>query len=236
MTRYAEPERHAYLHPHVDPHHRDGVSRILGALGVKAGDRVIELGAGSGRFTDVILDLGVRVLAIEPDPVLLAGLRTRLALREGVTFFEGTIENVASEDLRSAAAVVGFHVLHHLDRGSLEGLADRLRAEQDRATFRGFAFLEPNPWSPLFPIQIALTPGMRFREERGLWGNDYAAVFAPRGVSVGTLGHQGLIPPPLARRLPKSLLPGMPLRTRNRQPFYLYRVIGNALRRDPRNP
>lgn len=231
MTRYAEPERHAYLHPPVDAHHRDGVARILEALGVKARDLVIELGAGSGRFTDVLLDLGVRVLAIEPDAVLLMGLRSRLADREGVTFFEGTIEAVAAEDLRSAAAVVGFHVLHHLDRKSLEALADRLRAEQDRVTFRGFAFLEPNPWSPLFPIQIAFTPGMRFHEERGLWENDYAAVFEPRGVLVRTLGHQGLIPPPLARRLPRSMLPGMPLGTRGAQPFYLYRVIGNVLPR-----
>lgn len=231
MTTYAEPERHAYLHPPVDTHHRDGVARILEALGVAAGDRVIELGAGSGRFTDVILDLGVRVLAIEPDPVLLAGLRVRTAGRQGIAFFAGTIEQVAEEDLRSANAVVGFHVLHHLDRRSLEGLADRLRVEQDRATFRGFAFLEPNPWSPLFPLQIAFTPGMRFQEERGLWRNDYPAVFAPRGVSVGTLGHQGLIPPPIARRLPNAVLPGMPLRTRRAQPFYLYRVIGSVFPR-----
>jgi len=208
---------------------------MFDALGIEAGELVIELGAGSGRFTEVVLDLGVRVLAVEPDPVLLAGLRSRLAGRQGVAFLEGTIEEVAEQDLHSASAVVGFHVLHHLDRRSLEGLADRLHAEQDRATFRGFAFLEPNPWSPLFPIQIAFTPGMRFREERGLWGNDYAAVFAPRGVDVGTLGHQGLIPPPLARRLPKALLPGMPLRTRRAQPFYLYRLIGNVPRRDPLN-
>lgn len=235
MTTYAEPERHAYLHPPIDPHHRDGVARILEALGVKASDLVIELGAGSGRFTDVILELGVRVLAIEPDPVLLAGLSTRLAGREGVTFFPGTIENVAPEDLHAASAVVGFHVLHHLDRKSLEGLADRLRGELDRPTFRGFAFLEPNPWSPLFPIQIAFTPGMRFAEERGLWANDYAGVFGSRGVPVGTLGHQGVIPPPLARRLPEALLPAMPIRTRRPQPFYLYRVIGSVLRRDPAN-
>ena len=236
MTTYSEPERHSYLHPPVDPHHRDGVARILEVLGVRAGDRVIELGAGSGRFTEVILELGVGVLAIEPDPVLMAGLRDRLDGRPGLAFFEGTIEAAAPEDLRSARAVVGFHVLHHLDRRSLEGLADRLRAEQDRPTFLGFAFLEPNPWSPLFPIQIAFTPGMRFHEERGLWRNDYAAAFAPSGVAVGTLGHQGLIPPPLARRLPKSLLPGMPLRTRVPQPFYLYRVIGNVMRKERARP
>lgn len=236
MTTYAEPERHAYLHPPIDPHHSDGVARILDALGVKASDLVIELGAGSGRFTEVILDLGVRVLAIEPDPVLLKGLESRLAGRDGVTFFPGTIDKVTAEDLHAAVAVIGFHVLHHLDRKSLEDLADRLRGELDRPTFRGFAFLEPNPWSPLFPIQIAFTPGMRFREERGLWGNDYAGVFAPRGVPVGTLGHQGLIPPPLARRLPKSLLPDMPLATRRAQPFYLYRVIGNVLPRKRATP
>jgi hypothetical protein len=70
---------------------------------------------------------------------------------------------------------------------------------------------------------------MRFREERGLWENDYAAVFAPRGVAVGTLGHVGLIPPPVARSLPESWLPAMPLRTRWAQPLYLYRVVGKVL-------
>lgn len=229
MTTYAEPARHVYLHPPLDEHHRDGVASMVGLLGVNAGDRVIELGAGSGRFTEALLDLRLRVLAIEPDPVLFADLRGRLSGREGIAFHQGTIENVSDDDLGSAQAVVGFHVLHHLDRNSLESLADRLRGEQGREDFKGFAFLEPNPWSPLFPIQIALTPGMRFREERGLWGNDYRAVFASRGATIGTLGHQGLVPPPLARLLPKSFLPRMALHTRRAQPLYLYRVIGHAL-------
>ena len=30
-------------------------------------------------------------------------------------------------------------------------------------------FVEPNPWCPLFPIQITLTPGMRWAAERGIY-------------------------------------------------------------------
>jgi SAM-dependent methyltransferase len=228
LTRYSEPQKHAYLHPPLDAHHRDGVARMVCLLGLREGDEVLELGAGSGRFTDVLLDLGLRVFAVEPDPVLLADLRARLASRSGLTFFEGTVEQADGGDLARMNAFLGFHVLHHLDEKSLTGLAERIRDQQGRETFRGFAFLEPNPWSPLFPIQIALTPGMRFREEKGLWWNDYRAVFGARGVAVGTLAHSGMIPPPLARRLPESLQPSMKLGTRVPQPFFLYRVIGHA--------
>jgi hypothetical protein len=231
LTTYAEPSRHAYLHPPLDLHHRDGVARIVERLGLQPGDRVAELGAGSGRFTDVLLELGIPVLAIEPDPVLLTGLKSRLCDRAGFTFHPGTIESVAAEDLQSVRAVVGFHVLHHLDRASLAGLADRLGAAMTRDSFAGFAFLEPNPWSPLFPIQIAITPGMSFREERGLWSNDYSEAFGARGVAIATLGHQGLIPPPLARLLPERFLPSMPVRTSAPQPVYLYRLMGHVVPR-----
>jgi len=231
VTTYAEPERHSYLHPPLDRHHRDGVARMVERLGLQRGETVAELGAGSGRFTDALLDLGLSVLAIEPDAVLLEGLKDRLPGRPGLTFHHGTIETVEEAALAALGAIVGFHVLHHLDARSLESLADRIRPQIARASFRGFAFLEPNPWSPLFPIQIALTPGMRFREEQGLWRNDYASVFAARGVKIGTLGHQGLIPPPLARALPGGLLPAMPVRTAVPQPLYLYRLIGHAVSR-----
>ena len=168
------------------------------------------------------------MLAIEPDPVLLNELRERLQGRDTVEYFEGTVDSVDAARLRRVHAFVGFHVLHHLDAASLQGLAERIKAQQDRNSFRGFAFLEPNPWSPLFPVQIAFTPGMRFGEEKGLWLNDYPRAFASCGVAAHTLGHAGLVPPPLARLLPASLLPPMRLGTRATQPFFLYRLVGHV--------
>jgi SAM-dependent methyltransferase len=63
---------------------------------------VLELGAGTGKLTRAVARLGVRVVAVEPDPRMLAVLR-RLGL-EGV---EGSGEAIPFEDGVADAVVAG---------------------------------------------------------------------------------------------------------------------------------
>jgi SAM-dependent methyltransferase len=63
---------------------------------------VVELGAGTGKLTRAVAALGVRVVAVEPDPRMLAVLRG-LGL-EGV---EGSAEAIPFEDGTADAVVAG---------------------------------------------------------------------------------------------------------------------------------
>jgi protein-L-isoaspartate(D-aspartate) O-methyltransferase len=55
------------------------VGRLLQALAVRPGDRVLEVGTGSGYVTACLCRLGARVTSLEIDPELAAGARARLA-------------------------------------------------------------------------------------------------------------------------------------------------------------
>ena len=61
--------------------------------------------------------------------------------------------------------MVGFFVLHHLPE--LESYF--IAAHRALRPGGRMVFVEPNPYHPLFPVQIALTPGMRWQAERGIY-------------------------------------------------------------------
>lgn len=70
---------------------------------------VVELGAGTGKLTRAIADLGVRVVAIEPDPRMLAVLRGR-----GLEGVDGTAEAIPVGDGEADGVVAG-SALHWFD-------------------------------------------------------------------------------------------------------------------------
>jgi SAM-dependent methyltransferase len=72
---------------------------------------VVELGGGTGKLTRVVAALGMRVVAIEPDPRMLAVLRGL-----GLEGLEGSAEAIPLED-GAADAVVAGSSLHWFDLG-----------------------------------------------------------------------------------------------------------------------
>ena len=170
MATYAHPEQHVYLDATItDIHHRQIVLNLIENFGLKVGDAVVELGAGSGRYTELLLECGLKVIALEPDTVLAKKLRTRLGNKSDLQVLSSDSLAIGSYP-NSVKAVCGFHVLHHI-RGEelkrLYSLFDQLFA--DRPSMSGWFFLEPNPFCPLYAVQILLTPGMSLKEERGIW-------------------------------------------------------------------
>lgn len=81
------------------------------ALQPAPGHRVLDLGAGTGKLTAMLVGLGVEVSAVEPDPAMLAELRRRLP---DVLTLAGRAEAIPLPDC-SVDAVVAGQALHWFD-------------------------------------------------------------------------------------------------------------------------
>ncbi len=100
--------------------------------GVTLGDRLLEVGPGPGRTTELLAALGIPVVAAEPDAELAAGLAARLAGPAGgrapvtVVRADGARLPFAGGSFSGAACLT---MLHHVPSA---GLQDRLLAEVAR--------------------------------------------------------------------------------------------------------
>jgi SAM-dependent methyltransferase len=199
MTTYKDSKGHGYLDPTPgDAHHNMVMQSILDHFGLVRGAHVLEVGAGSGRYTRMLLDRGIRVTAVEPDAYLADRFRNRFADEPGATLLQENLMDLEClpEDV---GWLCGFHVLHHLEAVHFQQM---LRLMDASAGLRGWFFLEPNGWNPLFLLQLALTPAMSFQEERGVWLHDYDKLMGRGGASL-LRGSLGFFPPrPVIRWLP----------------------------------
>ncbi|MDQ6686277.1 MAG: class I SAM-dependent methyltransferase, partial [Actinomycetota bacterium] len=81
------------------------------ALEPAPGPRVLDLGAGTGKLAATLVGLGAELIAIEPDPAMLAELRRRLPTVHALT---GCAEAVPLRDA-SVDAVLAGNALHWFD-------------------------------------------------------------------------------------------------------------------------
>ncbi len=112
----------------VEPYERarpsypdDAVEYLVRELGLAPGRDVLELGAGTGKFTRLLEPSGARITAVEP----VAAMREALAGNcPAVTILDGTAEDVPVPDA-TADAVVAAQAFHWFD-------GDRALAEAHR--------------------------------------------------------------------------------------------------------
>jgi SAM-dependent methyltransferase len=81
------------------------------ALEPAPGNRVLDLGAGTGKLTATLVAVGADVTAVEPDPAMLAELRRHLP---GVRGLAGSAESIPLPDA-SVDAVLAGQALHWFD-------------------------------------------------------------------------------------------------------------------------
>lgn len=202
MTTYLNSRGHTYLE-HIPPqgHHGLLVDALLAHFGAKPGDLAVEIGAGSGRYTRMLTDRGLGVVAVEPDDWLCRRFQECFRDEAGARLMQADLLELESLP-EGADWVCGFHVLHHLEKRHLDKLLELMAGS---ASLKGWLFLEPNAWNPLYLLQLALTPAMSFREERGLWTHDYARLLGG-GARKVFRGCLGLFPPrPATGRLPLAV-------------------------------
>jgi 2-polyprenyl-3-methyl-5-hydroxy-6-metoxy-1,4-benzoquinol methylase len=179
------------------PYVRRHLEEVIAAAGLRSGVAVCEWGAGVGRFSRLLAARGLEVTAIELSPSRAEECRAALAHSARCRVEVGDVLDVLERLEREGArfdAMVGFFVLHHLpELGAYFGAARRLLRPGGR-----LAFAEPNPLNPLYPLQISLTPGMRWRVERGiyrLWPRALERAAREAGFERSTVTRYGILPP-----------------------------------------
>lgn len=87
------------------------VEHLLKALNIASGAHVVELGAGTGKFTRTLVPTGAAIVAVEP----VESMRRKLSeLQTGVTIVDGTAEKIPLTD-GTADAVVVAQAFHWFD-------------------------------------------------------------------------------------------------------------------------
>ncbi|MER5610982.1 methyltransferase domain-containing protein [Streptomyces sp. NPDC002215] len=93
-------------------HRPDYVQDAVGwALEPAPGPRVLDLGAGTGKLTATLAAMGAEVIAVEPDPAMLAELRRSLP---AVRALQGSAESIPLPDA-SVDAVLAGNAMHWFD-------------------------------------------------------------------------------------------------------------------------
>jgi SAM-dependent methyltransferase len=151
----------ARLEPSESPYVRRHLERTLAAVALEPGLRTLEIGAGLGRFTSLLLARGIDVTASDLSPALLDALRSR---HPGVETIACDAAEIARHARGGFDRVVGFFMLHHL--ANLEGVFAGLR-KVVRPGGR-IAFCEPNALCALYYLQIAFSRDMTWRGDGGV--------------------------------------------------------------------
>ncbi len=84
---------------------------ILEGARLNSKNKVLEIGCGTGLFTEIFATSGANIIAVEPSPDLLSIAKERNLA--GVTFLEKNFEDCDADG--PFDAIIGNSVLHHLD-------------------------------------------------------------------------------------------------------------------------
>jgi SAM-dependent methyltransferase len=154
---------------------------IVSISGVKAGDALLEVGAGTGKATDGFVARGLRVTAAEPSPGMAAVLRSRLP---EVTVHESGFEDVP-EAAGTFAIVAAAQSWHWVDpvRGPAKA-ADLLRPGGWITLFWNRPDLDGSAWhDELQPIYARITPPMTHDNQLAKWSTNIERVVVQLGSS-----------------------------------------------------
>jgi 2-polyprenyl-3-methyl-5-hydroxy-6-metoxy-1,4-benzoquinol methylase len=114
---------------------------ILAGARIDPDSRVLEIGCGTGLFTEMFAATGAHIVAVDISPELLEKARLRKLPHPQITFYEKRFEDCDVDG--PFDAIVGSSILHHLD---VDASIQRMKGLLKRGGRISFA--EPNMLNP----------------------------------------------------------------------------------------
>jgi len=160
-------------------------------------ERVLEVGCGMGRYTLLLAERGIRVTGLDLSPILLDKLHSLDNGRYSIPLYCADILYPPLELQHKFDVVIGFFTLHHLHNisMSLSAMAGLLNGKGR------ILFLEPNPFNPLYYLQMAISPSITWEGDGGMIRmrrNYMAQSFQQAGFLDFQIKRFGFFPPFLA--------------------------------------
>lgn len=185
---------HCYLDRDEDKYVRNIIEKFLEISCLKKDDEILELGCGSGRFTIPILRRGYRLICMDTSGSLLERLRQKMLTDMDQELIHGDINTLDNEYGDRFDCVIGFFILHHISdlENTLKGIFKVLKNDGKAV------FLEPNPFNPLYYLQMLLYKDMAWHGEKGILNMRYKKLkrlFGTAGFRRFKMTRFGFFPP-----------------------------------------
>jgi SAM-dependent methyltransferase len=199
QIEYFEHAGKRAMRPTPSPYVERQVEELVRFADLAAGERVLDVGCGMGRYTFPLAERGLQVEGLDLSQTLLDRLDDFNAGRYDIPLHCADVIDLPSTLGGQFDAVVGFFTLHHLhDLPASFAAMARLVRPGGRVVF-----LEPNPLNVLYYVQIVVAPGMTWQGDKGILKMRPQTVFAAMangGLGGLSMTRFGLFPPFLANR------------------------------------
>lgn len=126
---------------------------IIAAADLRPGRTALEIGCGTGMFTEQFAATGARIIAVDVSPDLLAKAAARQLPTDRVRFEQRRFESLERSEPALQAwapdgfdAIIGSSVLHHLDIPAAIATCTRLLRPGGRIAFAEPNLLNPQVW------------------------------------------------------------------------------------------
>lgn len=222
---YSRPDLKPRMRPTASPYLKRQLTKLIKFCGLDQQERILEIGCGMGRYTLLLAEQGYRVEGLDLSPILLDKLRELNHDRFNIPLYCADLVERPLNLQQTFDSIIGFFMLHHLHdlEASFHALTHYLRPGGQ------IAFIEPNPFCPLYYAQIALTPGMTWAGEKGLLNmtqRRLASAAQQAGFINFRFEHFGILPPFLANQRFGSQLEDWIERKSLARPALAFELIG----------
>jgi 2-polyprenyl-3-methyl-5-hydroxy-6-metoxy-1,4-benzoquinol methylase len=210
------PKDTLYLRRHID--------ELLKFVNITPYDIVLEVGCGMGRYTLQIAERGIRIEGMDLTKFLLDKLEDFNNGRYDIPLHCADIIEHPAELNNRYDVVIGFFTLHHLHdmTACFKAMARMLKPGGT------IVFLEPNAFSPLYYIQILITPGMTWKGDGGIINMRKKVIFdsmRKAGLRDIKISRFGFFPPFITNRSWGSKLERTLERIPIWQPFLPFQLV-----------